>query len=218
MAYKLSKGALVIITMAGLAGVTGCKTVQNTSPDQTALEQMLLARAADDAIGKIKPNIPRHNAIFINSDNFIQNEAYRTQYALARIRSRLLALDYRLVDSKDKADTIAEVSTGVLSIEQSDNMFAGLPSMPIPFSGNESETPEVPFFKKQQQIGVASFNLAFYDAETGQRQDVVGPIYGFSHYNKSAIFNIDWETQDLLNKQQKRAKDGKLLELGLPAD
>lgn len=215
MAYNLCKGALVIITMAGLAG---CKTVSDTSPDQTALEQMLLTRAADDAISKIKPNVPPHNAIFIDSDNFIQNEAYRTQYALARIRSRLLALDYRLVDERDKADTVAEVSTGVLSIDQSDNMFAGLPSMPIPFTGNDSETPEVPFFKKQQQIGVASFNLAFYNAKTGQHQDVIGPIYGFSHYNKSAIFNIDWETQDLLNKQQKRAKDGKLFELDLPSN
>lgn len=211
MARASKEKLLTTAALVGVFALGGCKTTQESDPAQTATEQMLLASAADAAIAKINPNVPEHNAIYVDNSNFIEDADYRTQYSLNRIRSRLLALNYRLVDARDKADTVAEVSSGVQSVDKSDNMFAGIPSLPIPFTASGTDTPEVPLFKRQNQVGVASFNIAFYDAETGERQDVVGPIYGFSHAGKTAVLNLEWENQDLLNKQQRREQKGRIL-------
>ncbi|AWN16693.1 putative protein-transmembrane prediction [Salinisphaera sp. LB1] len=188
--------------MGACLTVAGCTTVRETQPTQTAREQLMLSTAADRASAQIKPNVPRGNAIYVDSSEFTDDAEYKTKYAIAQIQSQLLADGYKLVGSADKADTIALVSNGALSIDQANTML-GIPSIPIPIplTGTVS-TPEIAFYKKARRTGVAKFGIAFYNAKTGDMQDVVGPVYGFSHYDKSSIMGISWKHQNLLTPTQ----------------
>ncbi|MGN8160134.1 DUF6655 family protein [Salinisphaera sp. RV14] len=199
----MPKEILVTGTIVGAClAVAGCTTVRETQPTQTAREQLMLSTAADHASAQIKPNVPRGNAIYVDSSEFTDNAEYKTKYAIAQIQSQLLADGYKLVGSADKADTIALVSNGALSIDQANTML-GIPSIPIPIplTGTVS-TPELAFYKKARRTGVAKFGIAFYNAKTGDMQDVVGPVYGFSHYDKSSILGISWKHQNLLTPTQ----------------
>lgn len=197
--------ALITVAVA----VTGCTTVRETQPTQTAREQLMMSTAADQASLQIKPNLPRSNAIFVDSSKFADNAEYRTAYAVARIQARLLTLGYKIVGSADQADTIAQISSGALSIDQQDQLV-GIPSVtvPIPLSGPVS-TPEIAFYKKATRTGVAKFNVAFYNAKTGDLQDVDGPIYGFSHYDKSSLLGFGWKNSNLLPAAAQAERDGK---------
>lgn len=186
-----------IITLAALSQV-GCVTIRETQPEQTAREQLMLSRAADQASAKINPQVPKGNAIYVDTRYFPNNDEYRTDYAIARIRSLLLARGYRLVDAPGKADTIAEISAGALSIDRAEIMF-GLPGIPIPIPFAENvKTPEIAFYKKEKRSGVAKFNVSFYSAQGGYSQGIVGPVYGFSQFDRSSILGLSWQHQNVL--------------------
>src|SRR5690625_207774 len=104
---RLVRAAITAILALSLAG---CVSIRETQPAQTAREQLMLSRAADRAIAKIRPDVAAGNAIYVDTRYFPDNNDYRTDYAIARIRSQLLASGYRLVDTPAKADTIAEIS------------------------------------------------------------------------------------------------------------
>src|SRR5690625_3189524 len=175
-----------LVVLVALSQV-GCVTIRETQPEQTAREQLMLSRAADRASAQINPQVPKGNAIYVDTRYFPNNDEYRTDYALARIRSQLLAKGYRLVDSPGKADTIAEVSAGALSIDQADIMF-GLPGIPIPIPFAENiKTPEIAFYKKEKRSGVAKFSVSFYSTQGGYSQGIIGPVYGFSQFDRSSI-------------------------------
>src|SRR5699024_639546 len=129
-----------------------------TELDQTARAQLLLSRAADRAVAKIHPAVPAGNTIYLDTRNFIGNAAYRTEYAIARIRIQLLQKGYRLVDTEAEADTIAEISSGAVSINPAHTLFE-FPSfpLPIPFT-NDVKTPEIALYGSTNSTGVAKFN------------------------------------------------------------
>lgn len=190
--------------------VAGCTTVRETQPTQTAREQLIMSSAADYASAQIHPNVPRGNAIFVDPAHFTDDSEYRTGYAITRIQSQLLSEGYKLVGAADQADTVAEISTGALSIDQSDTLV-GIPSIPIPIplTGTVT-TPELAAFKKARRTGVAKFNIAFYNAKTGDLQDVVGPVYGFSHDNKSTLFGYSWRHQNIVPPADRDDLQGKV--------
>ena len=168
-----------------------------------------MTSAADYASAQITPNVPRGNAIFVDSSQFLTDEEYHPGYAVASIQSRLLEQGYKLVGSADAADTVARISTGALSIDQRDTLF-GIPSIPIPIPLTGTvQTPELAAYKKKRRTGVAKFLVSFYDAKTGDMQDVVGPVYGFSHDNKSSLFGVSWRAQNLVPAEMQDDLQGK---------
>lgn len=204
-----SKPLITAALIFSCLSVAACTTVRQTQPSQTAREQLMLSTAADLASAQIKPNLPRGNAIYVDTSEFSDNSEYKTKYAIAQIRSQLLADGYKLVGSADKADTIAQVSNGALSIDQAD-IFFGMPSipLPIPLTGTV-QTPQVAVYHKARRTGVAKFGVAFYSAKTGDMQDIVGPVYGFSHDDRSSILGISWLHQNLLTQNEQARMHGK---------
>ncbi|RJS93082.1 DUF6655 family protein [Salinisphaera sp. Q1T1-3] len=186
--------ALALVALA----VAGCTTVRETQPTQTAREQLIMSSAADYASAQIHPNVPRGNAIFVDGSNFPSDAEYRSSYAVAAIQAQLLSDGYRLVGSADQADTIARLGSGALSINQSDTLF-GIPSIPIPIPLTGTvQTPELALYKKARRTGVAKLLISFYNAKSGDLQDVVGPLYGFSHDNRASILGVSWRHQNIV--------------------
>lgn len=193
----MNRTTLAIIVIM-LVSLSGCVTLRETQPSHTAREQLLLSTAADHATAQIAPNVPAGNSIYVDTGNFGSGGDYQSNYAITAVKSALLRRGYALAPSADKADTVLIISSGALSIDETDKLL-GFPSgkIPIPFAGDLS-TPEVAFWKSKERTGVAKFLLTYYDAKTGKLQDAAKPIYGFSNFNRSSIFFYGYTKSDLL--------------------
>jgi uncharacterized protein YceK len=57
--FRLPLSAVLVVVL-----VSGCSTMRETNPSQTAREQLLLSKATDKASAKIHPNLPPGNKIY----------------------------------------------------------------------------------------------------------------------------------------------------------
>ena len=134
--------------------------------------------------------------VLINTDTF---EGYDQKYALGVIRTRVLETGARLVNDKAQADVIVDVRAGALSVDHND-LLVGIPStqIPIPLAG-ALKTPEIAFFKRELDRGVAKFAITAYDSKTGKLETASSPAYGFSHrQNWTVLLFVSWSTDDTL--------------------
>lgn len=179
------------ITLGLVLTVTGCGTLWKTTlPTQTALDQMLVSTAADraanllvlDSQGQVVTKLgaslgktfidaknfnsaDAKNLVSIDTKNFSQENQ---QYALHAIRRNFADAGVALVDDPKEADTIVEVASGALSVDNTYSLV-GIPAMalPIPLAGNVS-IPEIPLYKKETNRGLAKFAVSLRDAHTGK--------------------------------------------------
>lgn len=179
--------------------LAGCSTVRKTQPPRTATQELLLSTAADHAANKLHPAVPAGSKIYINTSDF--KGGYGTKYAISRITSQLLSEEYDVVGKETKADYVAQIRSGSLSINKSSQLWIGVPSvtLPIPFAG-PVKTPELPFFKTEKQKGIAKFAVTLYNAKTGKLAANTGSVYGFSHRNHYVVMLVGWTKSDLLPK------------------
>lgn len=193
----------ILATLVTTALVSGCTTIRETNPTQTAREQLLMSKAVDNAGAQIHPNLPAGNKIYVDTSDFGDNAEYNKTYAIGVIKTALLKRGYDLVAKPGDADTILNIRAGALSINEK-NSLLGIPSitLPVPLSGPIT-TPEIGFWKSKHRRGVAKLGLTFYNAHSGTLEDAIGPIYGFSHYNTNSLLFVGWTNSDLLPSSSK---------------
>jgi len=166
-----------LITAVLALNLTACGTSwENTRPNRTGLEQILLSTAAERAATKLVAN--QHYALgksYINSENF---EGYDKAYAIHSIRRYLSDAGVALVDDIDQADTIIELAAGGLSIDNTYTMV-GLPAMgvPVPFAG-KLDIPEIALYKNDTNRSIAKFSVMFRDAKTGKSNHAALTAFG----------------------------------------
>src|SRR4051794_11257477 len=97
-----------------------CTSVRETFPPRTAMEQLLISGAVDDALTRLQLDIPGGTKVWIDSSNF---DSYDQKYAIGAIRDRLLRLGADLVADRASADTVVEIRAGALSIEDTDRLL-----------------------------------------------------------------------------------------------
>lgn len=166
--------ALLLSTLA--AAVTACSSSQQSLPDRTATEQLLISTAVDRAANSMVVGIPDGKTVFVDTQNF---EGYDSKYAISAIRDSLLKQGLRLIGKKEDADVILELRAGAISIDKTEDML-GIPSIELPLPG-QIETPEIALFKKHEQKGVVKIAATAYDAKTGALIDSSSPRFGYSH-------------------------------------
>jgi hypothetical protein len=186
---------LLIVALAfGLTAA--CSSVRETQPPRSAMEQLLISGAVDDALKRLQLDIPADRKIWVDASAF---ESYDQKYAIGAIKEQLLRLGARLVADRASADTVVEIRSGALSIEDSGSLI-GLPgaTLPIPLAGNVT-TPQVPLLKKDKSIGVAKLALTAYDAKTGALEPYSpsAPIYGFSTRTRFDSLFYGWDESDV---------------------
>ena len=172
----MKKNTYIPVTIAWLAlNLSGCGTLwKTTTPSRTSLDQILVSTAAERAAYLLTSGYQRQAATnldrnlgksFIDAKNFKSNDEL---YALQAIRNRFLSAGVVLVDDVKKADTIIEIATGALSVDNTSSLL-GIPAMaiPIPLAGNV-QIPEIPFYKKATNRALAKFAISLYDARTGK--------------------------------------------------
>lgn len=177
----------------------GCSTTRQTHPARTANEELLISAAMQRAVTKIHPKVPKGTKIYLSTRNFSAD--YDKKYAIGAIQTQLLNDGYRLVSQRSKANTIATIRSGALSINKESQLWLGIPSitLPVPFSG-PLKTPALNLLKSTKRTGIAEIGLTFYDPHTGKLQDYISPIYGYSHLNRWTVLMVSWINTNLHNQ------------------
>lgn len=188
---------LPIALLAAAMLMAGCASTRSTQPPRTANEELLMSQAVDDATAQIDPTVASDSTVYVDESDF-KAESDR-HYAISAIHDRLLECGYHLTPQRGDADTIVAIRSGALSINRQDKLWFGIPSitLPIPLAG-PLETPGLDLFRTVSRTGVAKLGLSFYDADSGEMQDTIGPVFGFSHLNRRKILMVGWTESDLL--------------------
>ena len=186
----------------------GCKTVRETTPARTATEQLLLGTAAEHATEDRFFQWLAGKKVFVEDKYF---EAYDKGNAISLIRERISSSGAFLVKTDDKADTIVEIRSPALSMDNS-SMLVGLPAMtlPIPLAGPVS-TPELALYKDSKADSVAKFGLFAYERESGKHVETADPMLGQSYLHNYKVLFISWKRTDvpeLKKAKKKKAEKG----------
>lgn len=178
--------------------LAGCSLGRKTDTARTAIEQLLLSTAADRALGGVECKELKGRKVFLDVSNL---EAYDKGYVIGSLRDQLGECGVRLVADAKEADVILEARSGALAIDGSEFLL-GIPSLPIPVPGaGVLQTPELAFFKKVNQQGVAKFAMNSRDKQTGKQVHSTGPLAGTAYYNRFTILFIQWKSTDIPEKQ-----------------
>ncbi|RJS93031.1 DUF6655 family protein [Salinisphaera sp. Q1T1-3] len=202
----MSPNALLGLAAVGILLLSGCASVRQTDPDETAREQLLISTAADSATAQIAPNLPPGDTIYVDTSLF--GDTTRTandNYAIVSIKTALLRQGYNLVDDRRRARTIAMIGRGALSIDKRDNLI-GIPSteIPIPLAG-PLDTPEVALWKRSKQTGVAKLQITFYNADSGTLEGAPPAYVGTAFVSRSSVLFVG-QTRSNLPTDSRRAR------------
>ena len=184
------------LAVCGGMALSGCTTIRSTDPARTATEQLLISTAADNAAASLTLNIPKGNKVFVDATNF---EGYDSKYAIGAIRDHVLQQGLLLVNDKGAADTIVEIRSGALSVDDR-SFLIGIPqvNLPLPLTGSTLPIPEIALYKRQTQQGVAKFAATAYDAKKGNLISSAKPLPSGSYDKKTTLlFVISWSKDDL---------------------
>lgn len=136
----------------------GCSSRLLTHTPRSAIEQLLLSRAVDKALEKLRlPELAGKKAYV----DFTNLKAYDQEYIKVATRARVAELGATLVEKADQADYTVEVSSGGLGIEFK-NAVVGMPSLPVPNS--PVPTPAAPAWRSTEQTGIVKL-LIFVHAK-----------------------------------------------------
>lgn len=183
---------------AGLILTAGCTQTRQTEPKRTAVEELLLSRAADHALSTADFSVLRDRKIYLSDKYF---NATDKEYALGAVRDYMSIAGVLLVDAPGDADVIVEARSGALSIDSGKSLI-GIPEIPFPIpAAGTLVTPEAPLYKAERQYSVAKLALLAYDAKTRKHVLSTGALVGKSHHHYYRILGFfDWTATDLPEK------------------
>lgn len=192
-ASRTAAAALLAALLAALA--LGCSSTRETTPQRTATEQILLSRAVDRAVERLKISLPPGTAVYLDPSRF---EAYDRGYAISAVRDRFLASGARIVDARNKAEVIVEIRSGALSTDENEALV-GIPSfsLPIPLAG-DLETPELALLKQTSRRGIAKIGFTAYWTTNGALADRTEPVIGISGYDDWKFLGLGWHEGDVM--------------------
>ncbi|HXD00632.1 MAG TPA: DUF6655 family protein [Verrucomicrobiae bacterium] len=172
----------------------GCYTYRVSETPRTATEQLLLSRAAEQAMKGVDVNWLQGKKIFVEDKYF---ESYDKGYAVGVLRERFSRYGALLTSTNDKADVIVEIQSGSLAMNTS-SLLIGIPTItvPLPFTGPIA-TPELAFYKSEKADGIAKFTFFAYARESGNYVSSSGPDSGKSHFYKYKLIFITWQRTDI---------------------
>jgi hypothetical protein len=192
--------AVQSVLAATLLLSSGCIQTRLTEPKRSAVEQLLLSTATDNAMQELVIPEIHDKRVYVDPTFF---ESYDREYALGTIRDVLSLKGALLVRSIDQCEIVVEPRAGALSIDSSESLV-GIPSMPvpIPFTGT-FQSPELYLFKSENQFSTAKIALLAYERETGQHVRSTGSLVGKArHRNYIFLGYIRYTSTSIPEKQR----------------
>ena len=147
--------------------LSGCGTVKTTGTPRTGTEQILLTNAWDSALKKVDFRPLTGVPIYLDTTNVI---AVDQGWVVSSLREALLTEGVLLRQKPEQAQWVVEARVGAYGTDEN-NLLVGVSQLTVPptFTGVPTGSiPEIPFIKKNEQIGVAKLALFAYDRASGQ--------------------------------------------------
>ena len=178
------------------AGLLACTTIRTTDPARTATEQLLVSTAADRAAEKLTlAPLKAAGKVYVDASQF---DGVDSKYAIAAIREHFLRQGLALTDDVKAADAVVQIRAGALSIDR-DSLLIGVPklALPLPLTGTVA-TPEIAFFCRERQTGIAKFAATGYNVASGTLLAATGPQVETSHKTHlTLLLFLSWWDDDL---------------------
>ena len=195
LSFRVLTGLSCIALFAGCMGAP-----RVTNPARTAVEQLLLSTAADRAVEGADFKKLAGKKVFLDASGF---EATDKGYAIGLFSTLLGKHGAMIAMNKKNAEVIATITSGAFSIDRT-NKLIGIPSfaIPIPLTG-AAQIPEISFYKKISQTGVAKFAFNAYEKQTGRQLLAIGPTSGKTFYNyHKVLFFFTFRMTDIPEKKK----------------
>lgn len=190
----------------------GCAIEQEISrTPRTAVEQLLLTRAVDQALTNLTLTLPPQADVHLEVSGFyidrgrltmrdqtsgtVQDPTVDFLFVRNTVAVALGRMGYRIRNRDDHPAYLVRVAIEALGTMQG-LTFVGMPpiqSVIIPFA-----LPELTLYKLQAQSGYARFHLDVFENLTGAYKGSSATIIGRTHYDQyTALFYITWIETDL---------------------
>lgn len=176
----LKRLAAVTSMFAAVIVFTGCTTSNITTPERTAIEQLLLSTATDNALKGVQIPQIAGEKVFL-AETYISS--YDQPYVTGSIRALLSENGALLQQNIEDADVIIEARVGALGMDSSGSLV-GIPELPIPIpSVGSFETPQVALYASEKQDTVAKIALLGY-YQDGTNLFSTEPLEGKSYFHQ----------------------------------
>lgn len=184
---RRSISPLLCLSLVGACLLTGCTTVRETLPEETATHQALIGYAAIASVDAIKLPDLKQRRVWVDASYL---EAYHESFVVGQFRKRLATMGAVLVEDADESELIIELRAAMLSTTKLERLL-GLPSfsVPVPTVGTVT-TPELSVLKQKKQDGIAGLAVLGIDPETRLMRFASDPVVGLTRMNDWAIFGI----------------------------
>ncbi len=192
----------ITLTSALIVFIIGCTTRNFTNTPRTAIEQLLLSAAVDDAVQKI--NIPQITGQKTYLD-FSNLKAYDAEYIRTAVACRFAQFGAVLVEKPENADYIAGIACGALGTEYKSSLI-GIPSIPVP--GSPTPLPELALARGIEQTGIAKLLLFVH---SNGRAVVSAQYYGKAERDESFVLFFRFQKKDDIRSAWEK-NDGKLIQ------
>jgi hypothetical protein len=173
------------LALLSLAIWAGCATTRYTDTSRTAMEQMLISNAVDQALDRVEFPQLAGQSVFIE-EKYI--ECVDKAYVLGCVRHRVLAGGARLADKADNADIVLEIRSGGVGTDKVET-FYGMPAMavpgPLPIS-----LPEVKLLGRSTQSGTAKLGIVAYHAKEKKAIGSGGMALARSHDHSWTVLGM----------------------------
>jgi hypothetical protein len=160
-----------------------------TYTKKSGVEQLLVARAVDRALGEETLNW-EGTKIFVDVASLTPEENNYFKKALVH---RFLKKGALVTEDKKEADLVASLLVKSAGTDGK-QFFFGIPSLPIPLT--TLSTPQISIVNGSVQKGYAEVDLVLFSADQGMKEKT-GPLIGKSYFKEYTILAIPITLEDI---------------------
>lgn len=174
---------VIVSTLSALAALTGCATTKTSNTARSAMEQLLIANAVDQALDKVDFTPFAGRKVYLD-DKYV--DCTDKNYVISSVRHRLLRAGANIQEKADTAEIGIEIRTGTVGTDQADQ-FIGIPEIGVP---GMVTIPELRLVNRKNQTATAKIGLVAYDYATKTALGDGGMTLARSDENQWFVFGV----------------------------
>lgn len=185
---------LPFVLVAALV-LSGCTVGRKTTTERTAVEQALLAQAAERAMDEIAVEGLVGQKFFIKDDHF---EATDGKYVKAVVANKMIDSGMIAADTEEEADVLVYPAVANAAIDDKE-VLLGSPPLPLAIPGlGALELPKAAFFSLDSQFGRHRSALYGKYRENDRTAFIVEPVGSETYYKRwTVLFFFSFRTTNL---------------------
>jgi hypothetical protein len=187
---------ILFCAFTALASASGCVAkARVTHTERTAVEQALLAEAAESALSRLKWPAQLEGQTFrLDVEGLEKPDKH---FLFASLERKLLIQGMLLAPKPEEADIAVTPRIPHVGTDHY-VFFLGIPSIPLITLGGSISTPELALFKRDMQTGRNRMGVHAFNVKTGKMVVDMPEQSSQRHYTQyTLLFFIHWRKTDL---------------------